>query len=105
MTNNLWVLVFIAYQEPERNCELAKSIRWRGHAAFVITTGNDKTIYIDPFIVDNPMYPIILDDINQVNLVLVPHEHFDHVGNAEDIAKETGATVVVQPETSARFIS
>ena len=84
---------------------MAKSIKWLGHATFTITTTQDKVIFIDPFIVGNPLCPITMDDITQANLVLITHDHFDHVGNAVDIAKKTGATVVAQPETSARLIS
>lgn len=84
---------------------MAKSIKWLGHAAFMITTAQGKIIYIDPFIVGNPLCPVTVDDITQANLVLVTHDHFDHVGSAVDIAKKTGATVVAQPETSARLMS
>ena len=84
---------------------MAGSIRWLGHAAFLITTAQGKIICIDPFIVGNPLCPISVDDIARANLVLVTHDHFDHVGNAVDIAKKTGATLVAQPETAARLIS
>jgi len=84
---------------------VAKSIRWLGHAAFVITSAKDKRIYVDPFIVGNPLCPITLDDIAEANLVLVIHDHFDHLGNAVDIVQKTGATLVAQPEAVVRFIS
>jgi len=84
---------------------MAKSIKWLGHAAFVITTAQDKIIFIDPFIVGNPLCPITVDDITQANLVLVTHDHFDHVGSALDIANKTGAQVIAQPETVGRFTS
>lgn len=84
---------------------MAKSVKWLGHAAFMITTVEDKVIYIDPFIVDNPLCPIGLDDVQRANLVLVTHDHFDHIANAVDIVKKTGATLVAQPETVARLVS
>lgn len=84
---------------------MAKSIKWLSHAGFMITSAQEKVIFIDPFIVGNPLCPITVDDITQANLVLVTHDHFDHVGNAVDIAKKTGATLVAQPETSTRLIS
>ena len=84
---------------------MAKSIKWLGHAAFMINTAQDKTILIDPFITGNPACPITKDDITKANLILVTHDHFDHAGDAVDIAKKTGATLVAQPETSARFMS
>jgi len=84
---------------------MAGAIRWMGHATFIITSAQDKIIYIDPFIVDNPLCPITVDDINQANIVLVTHDHFDHMANAVDIVKKTGATLVAQPETAGRMIS
>ena len=38
-------------------------------------------------------------------MVLVTHDHFDHLGNAVEIVKKTGGTLVAQPETSGRMIS
>ena len=84
---------------------MAKSIKWLGHAAFAITTASDKVIYIDPFINGNPLCPICMDDIGKADIVLVTHDHFDHVGGAADIVKKTGATLVAQPETVARLVA
>ncbi|TEU02595.1 MAG: metal-dependent hydrolase [Dehalococcoidia bacterium] len=84
---------------------MSRSIEWLGHATFVVTSARDKIIYIDPFIRDNPLCPITVDDINHANIVLVTHDHFDHMANAVDIVKKTGATLVAQPETSGRFIA
>jgi len=82
---------------------MAKSIKWLSHSGFVITSPEGKTIVIDPWIEGNPLCPIKLDDIKAADIVLVSHDHFDHVGNAVDIAKKTGAIVVAPPETVARF--
>jgi L-ascorbate metabolism protein UlaG (beta-lactamase superfamily) len=84
---------------------MAKSIRWLSHAGFVITTPGGKLLVIDPWIVDNPLCPIRLDDIKVANIVLVTHDHFDHVGNAADIVKKTGATLVAAPETAGKLQS
>lgn len=79
------------------------TIQWLSHAMFKITTAKGKIIYIDPWISDNPLCPISLDDVTEADVVLVTHDHFDHVANAVDIANRTGATVVAQPETVARL--
>ena len=84
---------------------MAKSIRWLGHASFIISSPGGKTVVIDPWIVDNPLCPLKLEDIKEAHLVLVSHDHFDHAGNAVDIARKTGATVIAQPETENRFRS
>jgi len=71
----------------------------------MITSAKGKVIYIDPFFVDNPQCPISLNDVKVANIILVTHDHPDHVGDAVDIAENTGATVVTQPETAGRMMS
>ena len=75
---------------------LAKTtLTWMGHAAFRITTPKGKTILVDPWIT-NPANPTGKDDVKKVaaDLILVTHGHFDHVGDANDIAKRTKAKLV-----------
>jgi L-ascorbate metabolism protein UlaG (beta-lactamase superfamily) len=81
------------------------SLKWLGRAAFIITSPGGKTIIIDPWIVDNPLCPIKVDDIKAADIVLVTHDHSDHTGSAVDIAKNTGAIVVAMVETTRRFQS
>jgi L-ascorbate metabolism protein UlaG (beta-lactamase superfamily) len=71
-------------------------LTWYGHAAFRIDTPSGKVILIDPWI-DNPSNPNAKDDLAKltaVDLILVTHGHFDHVGNSADIAKKTKAKLV-----------
>ncbi len=82
---------------------MPKSIRWLGHASFIVSTPGGKTIIIDPWIVGNPVCPIKLDEITSANIVLVTHDHFDHIGNAADIINNTGATLVAQPESVNKY--
>ncbi|MCJ7807701.1 MAG: metal-dependent hydrolase, partial [Dehalococcoidia bacterium] len=84
---------------------MSGSVKWLSHACFMITSAKGKIIYIDPFFVDNPLRPMSLDDVKVANIVLVTHDHPDHVGDAVDIAENTGATVVAQPETAGRMMS
>ena len=84
---------------------MTRSIRWLGHAGFVVTSAGGKVIYFDPYIEDNPVCPICLDDVGKADIVLVTHDHFDHTGSAADIVKKTGATLVAMPETAATMVS
>jgi L-ascorbate metabolism protein UlaG (beta-lactamase superfamily) len=75
------------------------SIKWLGHAACQITTESGKVILIDPWITGNPACPVKKDDIKRADLILVTHDHFDHLGtDIPDLVKATGATVIAQPE-------
>ena len=71
---------------------MAIRITWYGHACFLVDTAETKVL-IDPFITGNPQAPVKAQDI-EAHYILVSHGHGDHLGDAVDIAKRTGATVV-----------
>lgn len=68
-------------------------LTWLGHSAFRLET-NDKTIYIDPWVMGNPACPEEEKRVEKVDALLCTHGHFDHVGDALAIAKEHNPTVV-----------
>jgi L-ascorbate metabolism protein UlaG (beta-lactamase superfamily) len=77
------------------------SLKWLGHSACQITTSEGKVILIDPWITGNPSCPVTIDQIGRVDLILVTHDHFDHIGtDIPNLVEATGATVIVQPEIS-----
>ncbi|MFQ5826520.1 MAG: metal-dependent hydrolase [Dehalococcoidia bacterium] len=82
---------------------MAKSVRYLGHAGFVISTPGGKALVIDPWISGNPTCPLSVDDIKEAQAVLVTHDHFDHVANAVEIVQKTKATLVATPETSNKL--
>ncbi len=74
-------------------------IKWLGHAACQITSNEGKVILIDPWITGNPSCPIKKEDILKADLILVTHDHLDHIGtDIPALVEATGATVLVQPE-------
>jgi L-ascorbate metabolism protein UlaG (beta-lactamase superfamily) len=70
------------------------SITWLGHGTFVLRSPGGKTIVMDPWLDGNPSCPPGLASIDEADLILVTHGHFDHVHDAAAVAKKTGATVV-----------
>jgi L-ascorbate metabolism protein UlaG (beta-lactamase superfamily) len=69
-------------------------ITWLGHATFKFTTPEGKIVLIDPWTQKNPATPDEFKRIDRVDLMLVTHGHFDHIGDAIDIAKATKPTCV-----------
>jgi L-ascorbate metabolism protein UlaG (beta-lactamase superfamily) len=75
------------------------TITWLGHAAFRIQSPGGKVLYIDPWL-ENPRAPADARPVARADGVLVTHGHFDHLGNAVEIAQQTGAPVVGSWEVS-----
>jgi len=67
-----------------------------GQAAWIITTPGGATIAIDPWL-DNPIAPK-LEKPTKLDAILITHGHPDHVGNAVELAKKTGAKIVATLE-------
>ena len=67
-----------------------------GHSCFLLDDGKYKVL-TDPFLTENPLATAKTEDI-QCDFILVSHGHFDHLGQAEEIAKRTGAQVLAIPE-------
>src|SRR3954471_16480116 len=80
---------------------MSTRIRFLGVAAYEIVTSGGRHILIDPFLDENPGSPVRSDELEQVDLILVSHAAFDHLGDTEAIARRTGAPVVCGGEIKA----
>jgi len=84
-------------------------LKWFGHAAFSITTPKGKVLLIDPWI-KNPSNPEAKENkdpfvsIPKVDFILLTHGHRDHVGEAVEIAKRTGAMLIANPELAFNLV-
>lgn len=69
---------------------ILKTIHWLGHAGVKIS--GEKTITIDPY---------EINDTEQADIILITHDHYDHL-STEDIQKISGEkTTFVVPSISA----
>jgi L-ascorbate metabolism protein UlaG (beta-lactamase superfamily) len=75
-------------------------ITWLGHATFRVTSPSGKRLLIDPWVMGNPACPEELKDTGPLDAILVTHAHFDHIGDAVEIGKATGAPILSIPELS-----
>jgi L-ascorbate metabolism protein UlaG (beta-lactamase superfamily) len=78
-------------------------ITWYGHATIGLETDGYK-ILIDPFFTDNPAASTTADQVD-ADFIIVSHGHGDHVGDAINIAKRTGALVISNHEIATWFIN
>lgn len=73
-------------------------ITWLGHATFRVETPGGKIILIDPWVMGNPACPTTERTVKKVDVMLCTHGHFDHIGDAVEIAKKHNPKVVGIPE-------
>lgn len=75
-------------------------VTWLGHSTFLITTTEGKRLLVEPWVMNNPACPDDFKDVGDLDAILITHAHWDHIGDAIEIGKATGATIVSIAETS-----
>ncbi|MCR4654725.1 MAG: MBL fold metallo-hydrolase [Lachnospiraceae bacterium] len=70
---------------PEAD-ELSATLLYQGHGSVRIVTGDEKVIYIDPFMGDGYDLP--------ADLILMTHGHYDHTKEDLIASKNQGCTVI-----------
>src|SRR5581483_9160613 len=103
------VILILAASIASRAAAEVTRIKWFGHAAFSITTPNGKVLLIDPWL-RNPSNPEGKDGkdplatVPKADYILLTHGHRDHVGDAVEIARKTGAILVSNPELAGNLV-
>src|SRR6202163_4928372 len=77
------------------------SFTWIGHGSWKATSAKGKEIYIDPWVMHNPVAPEPLKKVDRCDLMLITHGHFDHIYDAVEIAKATKPKIVTNFEIGA----
>lgn len=80
---------------------MSTKLTWFGHAALGLETGGYH-ILVDPFLSNNPAASARPDQV-PADFILISHGHGDHVGDAEAIARRTGAQIISNFEISEWF--
>src|ERR1051326_4240263 len=102
-------VLFVLAAVAQRASAQETKIKWFGHAAFSITTPKGKVLLIDPWLT-NPSNPDAkngkdpLASVPKVDYILLTHGHRDHVGDAVEIAKRTGAVLICNPELAGNLV-
>lgn len=90
------VLVAAVLMSPATHAAQARTtLHWYGQSAWKIETPSGGVILVDPWLTvpTNPDRHSIAE-LGRVDYILITHGHSDHVGDAVEIAKKTGATLV-----------
>ena len=78
---------------------MSYQVTFYGHGTFGVKI-DDIQLLIDPFLSGNPSAKISPDEVNP-DFLLITHGHGDHVGDAVEIIKRTGAIAIANAEVSS----
>jgi L-ascorbate metabolism protein UlaG (beta-lactamase superfamily) len=101
------LLVACALASPAAHAAKGQTkLHWYGQAAWKITTPTGGVILIDPWlkVPTNPDKNSIAE-LGRVDYILITHGHFDHVGDALEIVKKTGAKVYTTTGLGKNLVS
>ena len=73
---------------------MTTTFKFLGVSAFEIANGEGIKILVDPFITGNPLCPVTLDEMTDIDMILVTHGASDHMGDAITIAKRQETLLV-----------
>jgi glyoxylase-like metal-dependent hydrolase (beta-lactamase superfamily II) len=82
-------------------------LTWYGQSGFKMVTPGGNVLLIDPWLT-NPVFEKGKEELaalKDVDFILVTHGHSDHVGNAVEIGKKTGAKLVATFDLSAAIVT
>lgn len=78
---------------------MLNNVKWLGHAAFQVTTKKGTKVMVDPWISQNPCCPVEIEELEQPDILLITHDHGDHLGDSQQLAEK--AVIISQPELAA----
>jgi L-ascorbate metabolism protein UlaG (beta-lactamase superfamily) len=83
------------------------NVTWLWRAACKLISPEGKTIFIDPWLKDNPLCPSEYKDIGKLkaDVIIFTHTHRDHIGDTAELAKNTGAIVVTAVDVAESLVN
>lgn len=74
------------------------------YGGFYIETSEDFHILIDPYLDENPNIDISSDDFDRIDLVIVSHGPFDHLGDTAKIARKHNCKIICPDDVKWKLI-
>ncbi len=78
------------------------TLTYFGHACFLVEYAELKFLF-DPFIRPNPKAALINPETIEADYVFISHGHSDHLADAEEILRRTGASLISNYEITTWF--
>jgi L-ascorbate metabolism protein UlaG (beta-lactamase superfamily) len=66
-----------------------------GHATVRCDLPGGEVVLIDPWVQGNPACPESLKQFDRIDAMLITHAHFDHIGDAVELAKKHKPKIIV----------
>ncbi len=76
-------------------------ITFWGHACFLLSGEGREKLVFDPFISENQLAPVKVEEV-KADYILISHGHWDHLGDAYDIAGRNGSTIISSSEIAKK---
>ncbi len=73
---------------------MSATITWFGHATIRLTLPDERVIFIDPWLAENPACPDALKEVPRCDMIVLTHGHFDHVGDVAPLIEQHNPPVV-----------
>jgi len=101
----LSVFVVLAALVPVTLFAADVEMTFYGNQHFKFVTVNGKVILINPWVKGNPDWPkeMKIEEIKKVDAIFVSGGHGDDMGQADEIAKQSGATIITPAELGSYF--
>jgi L-ascorbate metabolism protein UlaG (beta-lactamase superfamily) len=83
---------------------MTTSLRFLGASGFEVV-GPTSRILFEPMLRANPWAPVQVEDIEPPDLICVSHGAWDHLGDAAEIARRTGAPIITSADVARKLVA
>lgn len=77
-------------------------ITYIGHSTVLLET-EKANLLIDPYITENPLAGLTIEELPKIDAIILSHGHGDHIGDTQTIAERDGSLVIAIAELATYF--